>query len=157
MTVKKRPPTVKRETLDQTVQVEPPQPTEEELARQRSRMNHQVAVLAQASVFIAALGEMQKVLHSWNVAQGFWPDGKDKNFGEVCALIHSEVSEALEGNRTGAMSDKIPDFRAEEEELADALIRVLDAAGGYNLRVGEALIRKTLYNLNRPPKHGKRY
>ena len=44
-----------------------------------------------------------------------------------------------------------------EEELADLIIRALDFAGYHQLRLGEAILAKMTFNLNRPFKHGKKY
>lgn len=74
---------------------------------------------------------------------------KQRNFGEVIALCHSELSEALEGGRKSLMSDKIPEFTAVEEEVADTLIRLADFAGALNLRIGMAIIAKLKYNAQR--------
>ncbi|WP_316196715.1 hypothetical protein [Bradyrhizobium sp. SZCCHNS3053] len=54
-------------------------------------------------------------------------------------LIHSELSEALEGDRKDLMDDKLPDYSALDTELVDAMIRVGDLAGKEGLPVGEAI------------------
>lgn len=93
-------------------------------------------------------------IHAQNVHKGFW---ESDNTGEKIALIHSELSEALEADRTDEASVKIPGYSGVEEEFADALIRMLDFAAYHNLRLAEAVIDKLHYNLSRPPKHGKKY
>jgi NTP pyrophosphatase (non-canonical NTP hydrolase) len=87
--------------------------------------------------------------------QGFW--GGVQNTGEKIALMHSELSEALEADRKNLPSDKLPDFSGVEEELADTMIRILDFSAANNLRLMEAIHAKMLFNLTRPYKHGKRY
>ena len=78
-----------------------------------------------------------------------------RNEGEILALIHSEISEALEGLREGnPKSKKLPFFTTVEEELADAMIRIADYAKMYDLRVAEAMVAKVEYNTGRPFKHG---
>lgn len=65
----------------------------------------------------------------------------------VLALIHSEVSEALEAFR----NDDAANF---EEELADVLIRVLDLAGGICQRFDDVVRSKMQKNRNRGLRHG---
>ena len=86
--------------------------------------------------------------------QGFW---ESDNTGEKIALMHSELSEALEADRKNLDAEHIPGFTGVEEELADVIIRILDFAGHHQLRLGEALSAKIAYNLTRPFKHGKVY
>ena len=69
---------------------------------------------------------------------------------EKLALIHSEVSEAMEGHRKGLMDDKLPDRPMVEVELADAVIRICDLAGALGLDLGGAIASKLAYNLTRP-------
>jgi len=65
------------------------------------------------------------------------------------ALIHSEISEALEGHRKGLMGDKLPHRKMVEVELADAMIRIADLAGAMGLDLGGAMVEKMAYNVNR--------
>lgn len=71
---------------------------------------------------------------------------KERNVGEMLALVHSEVSEALEADRKGLMDDKLKHRNGLEVELADAVIRIFDMAGGLNLDLGGALVEKLAYN-----------
>jgi NTP pyrophosphatase (non-canonical NTP hydrolase) len=107
------------------------------------------------------IDQLSATCHAWNNHVGWWSDLPHyvktgevtplaRNSGEQFMLMVSEISEAMEGDRTSAMSDKIPEFTAVEEELADALIRILDYAGARQLRLGDAMKAKFKYNMNRP-------
>jgi NTP pyrophosphatase (non-canonical NTP hydrolase) len=65
------------------------------------------------------------------------------------ALIHSEVSEALEGARKGKQDDHLPHRPGVEVELADAVIRICDLAGAMGLDLGGAVAEKMAYNAQR--------
>lgn len=64
-------------------------------------------------------------------------------------LIHSEISEAMEGHRKGLMDDKLPHRKMIEVELADAMIRIADLAGALGLDLGGAIVEKMEYNSKR--------
>lgn len=72
-----------------------------------------------------------------------------RNVGEMIALVHSEMSEALEAHRKGLMDDKLTHRPGIEVELADAVIRIFDMAGGLGLDLGGALEEKLEYNQKR--------
>ena len=71
------------------------------------------------------------------------------NHGERFALIHSEISEAMEAHRKGLISDHLSKRTGVEEELADALIRIFDYCGDNSLDIGGAFIEKMQYNRQR--------
>lgn len=56
----------------------------------------------------------------------------ERNFGEMCMLTISELSDALEGNRKNLWDDKLPQYRMVDVEIVDAFIRMFDIAGAYN-------------------------
>lgn len=84
---------------------------------------------------------------------------KNPNIGEMIALMHSELSEALEWDRRGnPRSDHVPEYSGMEEEFADVIIRIMHLAERKNLNVAGALIAKAAFNKTRPFKHGgKKY
>lgn len=89
-----------------------------------------------------------------NKNHGFEEDA-DFNFGEKLALVHGELSEALEYYRKGdGPSDHIPEFTGVEEEFADVIIRLMNIAEHMKLRVPQAMLAKQAFNATRPFKHG---
>lgn len=83
----------------------------------------------------------------WRTLDGEWI--ADPNKGEKIALMHSELSEALEGARKGLPDAHLPHRSAEEVEMADAVIRILDYCGRFNLDIGGAIAEKLRYNATR--------
>ena len=74
---------------------------------------------------------------------------KDRNKGEMISLIHSELSEALEGERKGLMDDHLPHRPMAEVEMADAIIRIMDYCGRWGYDIGGAIVEKIEYNKSR--------
>lgn len=86
------------------------------------------------------LTDLSKSIHAANIK--WWQDPAtqqpiSRNRGELLALIHSEISEHSEGELEEAMDDKLPHRMMDEVEMADALIRVLDYAAGFDHPIGE--------------------
>lgn len=102
--------------------------------------------------FELGLANTQWLCHNLAKHSGWWDgvDVNDKNvLGTKLCLVHSEVSEALEGVRKDKMDDHLKHRSQEEVELADAIIRIFDYAGARKLNVAGALIEKLAYNQQR--------
>ena len=101
------------------------------------------------------LTDWAKDIHETAKAHGWYESNRE--LPELIALMHSELSEALEAYRR-----KEPDFYRGENgkpegvgiELADCLIRILDTCAYLQIDIGEAVRLKTQYNLTRPWRHG---
>jgi len=101
------------------------------------------------------LNQLSDEVYCNNEAKGFWDE--PRSVAECIALIHSELSEALEADRKDLLDDHLVDRHGLEVELADAVIRILDLSGYLGLDIGGALVDKLEYNKGRPHKHGKNY
>lgn len=109
------------------------------------------------TLIASGINSLRDEIHEYATEKGFWPD--QQNIPEKIALIHSEISEALEAYRRNVdkPDEHVPQFTNYTVELADAVIRILDLAGRDKLPIGEAIIAKLAYNKTRPHKHGKKF
>jgi hypothetical protein len=96
---------------------------------------------------VNALNSIVFKLHGYNKFAG-WHD-KPREAGTDCALIHSEISEAMEGFRKNLNDDHLPHRPMAEVEFADAVIRIADTCGKYGFDLGNALLEKSVYNAHR--------
>lgn len=107
--------------------------------------------------------------------KGWYLDGGGSNMGERLALIHSELSEALEADRNEryavdtARGFEIIKDDAEfkewfetyikntfEDEIADVVIRCLDTAEYMGFDLERHILCKMRYNTLREKKHGNK-
>lgn len=111
------------------------------------------------------ISSLQKEIHDNNAVAGWWTDletgqnlaeearkrtrlGKALVAEKLC-LVHSEISEAMEGARKNLPDDKLPHRPMIEVELADAIIRILDLGGALDLDLEGAIAEKRAYNAKR--------
>jgi NTP pyrophosphatase (non-canonical NTP hydrolase) len=98
---------------------------------------------------------IMKVVHELAIEKGWWNEKEKRNKAEMIALMHSELSEAIEALRHGdPPSEHIPDFSGVEEEMADIVIRVFDFCEGFGYRLEEAIEAKFNFNEGREHRHG---
>ena len=124
------------------------------------------------------LNIIQTACHARAVAKGWWPEGVERNLGEQIALMHSELSEALEcyrnsepylwykhAGRAAARYEleRVIDINGTKvvgkpeglaSEFADVLIRIFDTCAALDIPLTDALMEKHEYNSTRSHRHG---
>lgn len=123
-------------------------------------------------VMAISIADIMEAAHATAVKKGWYnmalkPLGEsthlqfalDRNVGEVVALVHSELSEALEEWRSGRpLTDIYYGEGGKPEgfgvELADVIIRICDTAQQLGIPLETCIVEKLAYNETRPARHG---
>lgn len=102
------------------------------------------------------LNDYSDECHYDSVAAGWWDNSQDTKgdydphiLATKLCLVHSEVSEALEGLRKGGKDDHLPQYDQEDVEIVDALIRLFDYAGARGIDLEAIYQEKREYNKKR--------
>ena len=106
------------------------------------------------AMFIASWERLSSDVNENAIDKGWWDE--ERNNGELIALMHGELSEALEAMRIDMdMPDNhVTDHTAVEVELADVVLRIMDFGAARGLNIGSAILAKNAYNKTRKHKHG---
>jgi len=109
-----------------------------------------------------SIDSLVKLCHMRASEKKWWKPGP--TFIEALMLVVSELSEALEDYRNGLALSDIKEGITNESylvkplgipiEMADAVIRIFDICGAFNIPLGDAVIRKLEYNRTRTARHG---
>lgn len=98
-----------------------------------------------------ALNETAWIIHRLNFK--WWHDKEenklDRNVPELLCLMHSEISEGMEGFRKNLPDDKLPHYPMLPVELADAAIREFDTVTASGQLMGNIIYEKCVFNAGR--------
>lgn len=122
------------------------------------------------NVLADGLNHSAQVIFQNNKAKGFWDN--ERNVGELLMIVTSELGEAMEAHRKGrfasghTMLSSYATFEewfknhykdTFEDEIADAIIRLLDLSAGLGIDLEKHINAKVKFNQSRPKLHGKLY
>jgi len=124
-----------------------------------------------AEQFTQSLRSVQKQVHENSRDKGFWNGDANRNIPTKLMLIVSEIGEAMEADRKGnPISEKLGDKLSREtgikqldetvfaEEMADAVIRIMDLCEWMSIDLASVILAKAKYNATREKMHGgKKY
>lgn len=118
---------------------------------------------------VDVLVELGEQCYQTAIRKGWWEQGDQRSEAELIALMHSELSEALEeyrnqskfvtGGRLHAWISRVTENGKPEgllSEYADVVIRIFDAVShrGEMAQFASVLLAKMAYNETRPHRHG---
>lgn len=130
---------------------------------------------------IMCINKLRDLAHSAAREKGFWD--VDRNIGEMLMLVVSELGEAIEAHRKGrhadldryfsgsaaSVAEGVSPYESQEyhfkscvkdtfeDEIADAVIRLLDLCGGLGIDLDTHIAEKIRFNATRDRLHGKKY
>lgn len=139
----------------------------------------------QSNEIAEQITDLSKRVNEGNRLRGFWDDWRARQneaverayISQMIMLVVTELSEAVEGLRKdkrmkeydrlefekwkekGVFTTKFEEHIKDtfEDEIADAVIRLLDLSGGLGIDIGFHIVQKLMYNDTRPYKHGKNF